>query len=216
MWVQLTHGNEAALARSEDLDLSKSTEKRIRALESGLDFAKRLQHSPTLFWECQSLQATIRKQGRVSRIPQGNKQWKGRKNGRAINVFFCYHILVRETSPIFHIKNVHLSVTTYMQQSRLIFLPGNFICYVCELNITALTQAKLAATPPLLPAQEMAGSKSNTRHQSWLCTALRILWSSVTLFFIAFLRYRCKSPGFPFKEATPQHPWRLPWFCWQN
>lgn len=97
----------------------------------------------------------------------------------------------------------------HMQKARLIFLPGNFICCECKLHLTAFFQAKQAAMSPLLPAQETAGSKSNRRQEGWLLTAVKIFCSSVTFCF-SLPHCTTDVKAFPFKEATPQHPWRHP------
>ena len=76
-----------------------------------------------------------------------------------------------------------------------------------ELNLTALSQAKLAAMSPLLPAQEMAGSKSNTRQQGWLLTAVRIFCSSVTFWFsLALCTTDVKAQALPSKKVFPSIP----------
>lgn len=142
---------------------------------------------------------------------QDSPGWKGKKKWEGSKWVFCYHTLVREISPISHIKNVHLSVTSYMQQTRLIFFCLEISFVMC---VGFISQPFLRHSWQLCPhcpgdgwqqKQHKAAGLAAHRSQDFL------LFSSF-LFLIYICCAERQSPGSPFKEASPQHPGDFPEF----
>lgn len=136
-----------------------------------------------LFVEFQSLQATVRKQGKISSIPQGNKWGKSNKNGRTINGgFFCCHILVKKISSILHIRKASsFSNQLHMTAQFFFFFSWNTIFYVYEPNLAACFRKSWQLCPHCCLPRAWLAAKAAQGSWGQLLRAVKMLCSSVTL-----------------------------------
>jgi len=97
-----------------------------------------------------------------------NSGREGKMGGKE-EMFFCYPILVRELPPIFHVRNVHLPVTSYMQQTRSIFFLE--ISFVMCMNLIAqpfLRQSWQLCPHCCLPRRRLAAKATQSSSQDFL------------------------------------------------